>query len=54
MSTEGEDLVVPKEWYENLPRKSWERFTRIETGYTWFEDYELPHGVYAIYEPGQF
>ncbi len=54
MSTEGEDLIVPKKWYENLPRKSWERFEKIETSHTWFEIYELPHDVYAIYEPGQF
>ena len=54
MSTEGEDLIVPKKWYETLPRKSWERFKRIETGHPWFEVYELSHGVYAIYEPGQF
>jgi len=52
--TEGEDLVVPKKWYESLPRKSWDRFEKIETGHPWFEVYELPHDVYALYEPGQF
>jgi glyoxylase-like metal-dependent hydrolase (beta-lactamase superfamily II) len=54
MSTESEDIIVPKKWYESLPRKSWEQFKKIETDHTWFEVYELPHDVYALYEPGQF
>jgi hypothetical protein len=48
MPNEGEDLIIPQKWYENLPRKSWDRFERIETSHTWFEVYELPHSVYAI------
>jgi glyoxylase-like metal-dependent hydrolase (beta-lactamase superfamily II) len=54
MFTEGEDLIIPKKWYESLPRKSWERFEEIETRQAWFETYKLPYDVYAIYEPGQF
>ena len=34
MSTEGEDLIVPQKWHKNLPRKSWERFGKIEISYT--------------------
>jgi glyoxylase-like metal-dependent hydrolase (beta-lactamase superfamily II) len=50
----GGDLIVPKKWYENLPRESWKRFEKIETSFPWFEVYELPSEVYALYEPGQF
>jgi glyoxylase-like metal-dependent hydrolase (beta-lactamase superfamily II) len=53
-SSTDEDLIVPKKWYEALPRKSWERFKKIETGYPWFEVYEVTPNTYAIYEPGQF
>ena len=53
-SEESEDLIVPTKWYDALPRKSWERFERMETSHPWFEVYELPNDVYAIYEPGQF
>ena len=52
-STE-EDLVVPKKWYEALPRRSWDRFKRVETGYPWFEVYQVTPNTYAVYEPGQF
>ena len=54
MSGSEDDLIVPPKWYEALPRKSWERFTQINTNHPWFEVYKLPHKVYAIYEPGQF
>lgn len=53
-SEESEDLIVPTKWYDALPRKSWERFEKVETSHPWFEVYELPNDVYAIYEPGQF
>ena len=54
MSGSEDDLIVPPKWYEALPRKSWERFTQINTNHPWFEVYKLPHKVYVIYEPGQF
>jgi glyoxylase-like metal-dependent hydrolase (beta-lactamase superfamily II) len=52
--TNTRDLIVPKRWYESLPRESWERFEEVETGFPWFKVYELPSDVYALYEPGQF
>ena len=53
-SSTDEDLIVPKKWYEALPRRSWERFNKTETGYPWFEVYQVTPNTYAIYEPGQF
>jgi glyoxylase-like metal-dependent hydrolase (beta-lactamase superfamily II) len=53
-SSTDEDLIIPKKWYEALPRESWERFNKVETGYPWFEVYEVTPNTYAIYEPGQF
>ncbi len=47
-------LIVPKKWYEALPRKSWSRFEKLETSHPWFEVYETSDETYAIYEPGQF
>jgi glyoxylase-like metal-dependent hydrolase (beta-lactamase superfamily II) len=47
-------LIVPKKWYETLPRPSWSRFEKIETSYPWFEVYETIPETYAIYEDGLF
>ena len=47
-------LIVPKKWYESLPRPSWSRFEKIETSHPWFEVYETTPETYAIYEIGQF
>ena len=50
----NEDLIVPRKWYDALPRPSWGRFKRVETGHLWFEAYEVVPGTFALYEPGQF
>jgi glyoxylase-like metal-dependent hydrolase (beta-lactamase superfamily II) len=47
-------LIVPKKWYESLPRKSWNRFDKVETSQPWFSVYETTPETYAIYEDGQF
>jgi len=47
-------LIVPKKWYESLPRQSWSRFDKVETSYPWFDVYETTPETYAIYEDGQF
>ncbi len=47
-------LIVPKKWYESLPRKSWSRFEKVETSQPWFSVYETTPETYAIYEDGQF
>lgn len=54
LTRKEDDLIVSKRWYDNLPRKSWERFRILETSFPWFEVYELPSKTYALYEPGQF
>lgn len=47
-------LIVPKKWYESLPRPSWSRFEKVETGQPWFSVYETIPDTYALYEDGQF
>jgi len=47
-------LIVPKKWYESLPRPSWSRFDKVETSHPWFDVYETTPETYAIYEDGQF
>ena len=47
-------IIVPKKWYDALPRQSWKRFEKVETSQTWFEVYETTAETYAIYEPFQF
>jgi len=47
-------LIVPKKWYESLPRPSWSRFEKVETSHPWFDVYETTPETYAIYEDGQF
>ena len=47
-------IIVPKKWYESLPRQSWSRFDKVETSHAWFNVYETTPETYAIYEDGQF
>jgi glyoxylase-like metal-dependent hydrolase (beta-lactamase superfamily II) len=49
-----EGLIVPKKWFDSLPRPSWNRFEKVETSQPWFEVYETTPETYAIYESGQF
>ncbi|MET3289248.1 UNVERIFIED_CONTAM: glyoxylase-like metal-dependent hydrolase (beta-lactamase superfamily II) [Brevibacillus sp. OAP136] len=48
------NAVVGTDWASALPRKSYEKLGRVETTNDWFEVYQLPKDVYAIYEPGHF
>jgi glyoxylase-like metal-dependent hydrolase (beta-lactamase superfamily II) len=47
-------LIVPRKWYESLPRHSWSKFDKVETSHSWFSVYETTPETYAIYEDGQF
>ena len=47
-------IIVPKKWYEKLPREAWNSYEKIDQPDDWFEVYKLTETVYAIYEPGQF
>lgn len=47
-------IIVPKKWYEKLPRAVWGDYAKIKQPDDWFEVYRLTDTVYAIYEPGQF
>lgn len=49
-----ESVVQPTNWYSALPRPEYLQWPKVETGDEWFEVYELPHQVYALYEPGHF
>jgi glyoxylase-like metal-dependent hydrolase (beta-lactamase superfamily II) len=51
--TEGE-IIVPRKWYEKLPRPAWSRYEKVNQPDGWFEVYRLTDTVYAIYEDGQF
>lgn len=48
------DIIVPKKWYEKLPREAWSSYEKVVQPDTWFQVYRLTHSVYAIYEDGQF
>jgi len=47
-------LIVPKKWYDEIPRPSWKRFEKIETSQPWFSIYKTTPETYAINEDGQF
>jgi glyoxylase-like metal-dependent hydrolase (beta-lactamase superfamily II) len=47
-------LIVPKKWWESLPRPTWKRFQQVETEQLWFDVYEVTPECYALYESGQF
>ncbi|MBE0634053.1 MBL fold metallo-hydrolase [Candidatus Bathyarchaeota archaeon] len=48
------DIIVPKKWYEKLPREAWSNYEKIPQPDPWFEVYKLTDTVYAIYEDGHF
>ena len=48
------DIIVPKKWYEKLPRQAWSSYEKMDQPDAWFEVYRLTSTVYAIYEDGQF
>ncbi len=52
-STE-DSIIVPKKWYEKLPREAWSNYEKVDQPDQWFEVYKLTDTVYAIYEDGQF
>lgn len=47
------DIIVPKKWYEKLPRPAWASYEKVDSD-GWFEVYKLTDTVYAIYEDGHF
>jgi len=48
------DIIVPKKWYEKLPREAWSKYPKVDQPDKWFEVYRLTDSVYAIYEDGHF
>ena len=48
------DIIVPKKWYDKLPREAWSKYEKVEQPDPWFEVYKLSDTVYAVYEDGQF
>lgn len=54
-SSDTEDnIIVPKKWYDALPREAWSNYEKVDQPDPWFEVYKLTDTVYAIYEDGQF
>ncbi len=49
-----DNIIVPKKWYEKLPREAWSNYEKVDQPDPWFEVYKLTDTVYAIYEDGQF
>ncbi|HRW30657.1 MAG: MBL fold metallo-hydrolase [Alphaproteobacteria bacterium] len=50
----GDKSGAQGNWYDALPRESWSKFEKIDTGQNWFEVYKLTDNTYAIYEPYQW
>ena len=48
------DIIVPKKWYDKLPREAWSHYPKVEQPDKWFEVHKLTETVSAIYEDGQF
>ncbi len=49
-----EDAIQPQRWFSTLPRPEYAALPKIETSEPWFEVYQLPGNVMALYEPGHF
>ena len=53
MAQKIENAVQPKAWYTALPRPQYATLKKVkEDG--WYEVYELPSNIFAIYEPRHF
>ncbi len=48
------NVEAVEKWWEQVPRKSWNRFEKIPQSQKWFEVYRIQPGIFAIYEPGQW
>jgi len=48
------NIIVPRNWWQSLPRKIYSKLELVETSQSWFEVYKLNANTYAIYEPYQF
>ncbi len=53
-SDTNSNIIVPKKWYDKLPREAWSNYEKVEQPDPWFEVYKLTDTVYAVYEDGQF
>ena len=49
-----EDAIQPMSWFSALPRPEFASLPRIATSEAWFEVFQLPRNVLALYEPGHF
>jgi glyoxylase-like metal-dependent hydrolase (beta-lactamase superfamily II) len=49
-----ENAVQQKNWSVALPRPEYQQWPRLKSRSHWFEVYELPNNVYALYESGHF
>lgn len=50
----AEDLVQPQNWWQALPRPQYAKLPRVKVNSDWFEVYQLPGQIFAIYEPHHF
>ena len=49
-----DDVVVPQNWWDVLPRKIYASLDKVVSSQPWFDVYRLHDWLYAIYEGGQF
>ena len=54
MEKKTEDVIMPANWYDALPRKQYESFIRIESADPWFSVYQIRSNIFAIYEDKHF
>jgi glyoxylase-like metal-dependent hydrolase (beta-lactamase superfamily II) len=50
----SDDVIVPRKWWEILPRKIYKTLIKVKTKQPWFDVYKLHDWLFAIYEGGQF
>ena len=54
MEKKTEDVIMPVNWYDALPRRQYESFIRVESADPWFSVYQFRSNIYAIYEDKHF
>ena len=54
MEKKTEDVIMPANWYDALPRRQYESFIRVESADPWFSVYQIRSNIYAIYEDKHF
>ncbi|MBR0386004.1 MAG: MBL fold metallo-hydrolase, partial [Erysipelotrichaceae bacterium] len=54
MNRKETDVIMPKKWYDALPRRQYESFIKVRSADPWFNVFQIRSNIFAIYEDKHF